>query len=378
MRIAVNALSVVAGGGVTYLNQLFKHLAEIDKKNEYLIITTKKGEEVLDANYKNFRVISFRFPSFSPILRIFWEQLYLGYVLKKNKACILYSPANIGLIFYPFPTVIMIQTVAPFDKGMIKRQNVYYRLKFNTLRLLTTLSVRKAKKVIFITDTARKELSLYYDLKDEKTALVYHGKSELFKPNLDHSLLEEIKREYSLDAFILYVSNIYRYKNFSELIHAFLLIRDQIKPDLKLVLVGQSFDDKYTESLKAIVKSYGMEGRIIFLGHVPYEELPCFYVLCKLFVYPSTCESFGMTLVEAMACGAPVLASNIAPMKEICQDAAIYFDPSDPQDIAEKIQSTLTNNSLIQKLQQLSLKRAGCFSWEETAKETLRVFENCK
>ena len=96
MRIAINALSAVAGGGVTYLNQLFKHLSEIDRGNEYLIITTKKGEKILHTNYKNFQVISFRLPGFSPILRIFWEQLCLWYVLKKNKASILYSPVFIA------------------------------------------------------------------------------------------------------------------------------------------------------------------------------------------------------------------------------------------------------------------------------------------
>ena len=119
MRIAINALSAVAGGGVTYLNQLFKHLSEIDKKNEYLIITTKKGEKILHASYKNFQIVSFQVPSLSTTLRLIWEQLFLWYVLKKNKANILYSPANVGLIFYSFPTVLMIQTVAPFSPEMI-------------------------------------------------------------------------------------------------------------------------------------------------------------------------------------------------------------------------------------------------------------------
>src|SRR3989339_682460 len=111
MRIAVNALSAVAGGGVTYLNQLFKYLSEIDRENEYLIITTKNGEKILHANYKNFQILSFKTPSLSTILRLFWEQSCLWYILKRYKADILYSPANIGLIFYPFPTIIMIQTV---------------------------------------------------------------------------------------------------------------------------------------------------------------------------------------------------------------------------------------------------------------------------
>lgn len=377
MRIAINALSAVAGGGVTYLNQLFKHFSEIDKKNEYLVVTTKKGEEVLDANYKNFRMLSFKIPGCSAIVRIFWEQFYLWFILKKNSADILYSPANISLIIYSFPTVLTIQTVAPFDTEMIAKQSFYYRMKFNTLRWLTALSMKRAMKTIFITDKARKKLIQSYNLENERTATIYHGKSEVFRPNIEQGFLDKIKQKYNLNEFILYVSNIYKYKNFSELIQAFLLIRNQIKSDLKLMLVGQSFDDKYTESLKTLVASNGMASRVIFLGHIPYEELPCFYALCKLFVYPSTCESFGITLVEAMACAAPILSSNIEPMPEICQDAAIYFNPFNPHDIAEKIQAVLGNNELLQNLRQLSINRAACFSWEETAKKTLQVFESC-
>jgi len=375
MNIAINALSAVAGGGVTYLNQLFKYLSEIDRENEYLIITTKEGEKVLHADYKNFCVLSFKIPSLSIIIRLLWEQLYLWYILKKYRADVLYSPANIGLIFQSFPTTVMIQTVAPFDFEMIKKQNIYYWLKFNLLRILTSLSIKKARNVIFISDKAKKELSHYYKLHDSKTFLIYHGKSELFKPDLDSSRLMEIKQKYGLDEFILYVSNIYKYKNFLELILAFSLIKDKINPNLKLVLVGKNFDDQYTESLKTFVINEGMEDRIIFYGHIPYEELPYFYAMCRLFLYPSTCENCPNILIEAMACGAPILASNIEPMPEICHDAAIYFNPFSPQDIAEKIQTVLSNNILLQELKQRSLERVSHFSWEETARKTLRVLE---
>ncbi|MDO8140933.1 MAG: glycosyltransferase family 1 protein [Candidatus Brocadiales bacterium] len=375
MRIAINALSAVAGGGVTYLNQLFKYLSEIDRENEYLIITTKEGEKVLHADYKNFWVLSFKIPSLSIITRLLWEQLYLWYILNKYRADVLYSPANIGLIFQSFPTTVMIQTVAPFDSEMIKKQNIYYRLKFNFLRILTSLSIKKARNIIFISDKAKKELSHYYKLHDSQTFLIYHGKSELFKPDLDSSRLMEIKQKYGLDEFILYVSNIYKYKNFFELIHAFSLIKEQVNAGLKLALVGKNFDDQYTESLKTLVSNEGLEGRVIFFGHVPYEELPYFYAMCRLFLYPSTCENCPNILIEAMACGAPILSSNVEPMPEICQDAAVYFDPFNPQDIAEKIQTVLSNNILLQELKLRSLERVSHFSWEETARKTLRVLE---
>lgn len=378
MHIAINALSAKSGGGVTYLNELFKHLSEIDKKNEYTIVTTNKGEKMLQTDFKNFQVLSFKLPSFSPILRLLWEQICLWYILKKHKIDIIYSPANIGLILFPFPTVLMIQTVAPFSPEMIKKQNLFYKMKFKILRVLTVLSIQKAKKVIFITEKAKKELYMNFHLKEEDTNRIYHGKSNLFKPHLDRNLLRHIKHKYNLSEFILYVSDIYKYKNLFELVQAFSLIKDKINPHLKLVLIGKSFDVKYSKLVKEFILKMGIQEKVNFLGHVPHKELPFLYGLCKVFIYPSTCESFGLPLVEAMACGAPILSSCVEPMPEICQNAAFYFDPFDPKDIAEKLLTVLKDEDILRRLKQLSIKRANYFSWEKTAKETLNVIEQCK
>ena len=128
--------------------------------------------------------------------------------------------------------------------------------------------------------------------------------------------------------------------------------------------------------MKDFIIEHRYEDRIIFLGNVPYEELPFLYSACMIFVYPSTCESFGMTLVEAMACGAPILASNIEPMTEICATAAIYFDPTNPAAIADAIFKTITDKNVISILKINSLTRAKAFPWENTAIRTLKIFEN--
>src|SRR3989337_2732914 len=126
--------------------------------------------------------------------------------------------------------------------------------------------------------------------------------------------------------------------------------------------------------MQDFIREHRYEDRIIFLGNVPYEELPFLYSACMIFVYPSICESFGMTLVEAMACGAPVLASKVEPMMEICADAAMYFDPTNPAAIADVIHKTLLDKNIVSKLKINSLTRAKDFSWENTAMNTLKVF----
>jgi len=128
--------------------------------------------------------------------------------------------------------------------------------------------------------------------------------------------------------------------------------------------------------MMAFIAGQGYEDRIVFLGSIPYEELPYLYSACMMFVYPSTCESFGMTLVEAMACGAPILASEIEPVPEICANAAVYFDPSHPAAMADVIANATMDKNLISALKTNSLKRAEDFSWENTAITTLKVFKS--
>ena len=155
-----------------------------------------------------------------------------------------------------------------------------------------------------------------------------------------------------------------------------MLLKDKIGNDIQLVFAGRCFDEEYYKEMQDFIRVHRYEDRIIFLGNVPYEELPFLYSACMIFVYPSICESFGMTLVEAMACGAPILASKVEPMVEICADAAVYFNPTNPAAIADIILKALKDQNLISQLKINSLKRAKIFSWENTAMNTLKVFES--
>jgi len=241
------------------------------------------------------------------------------------------------------------------------------------------VSIKKAQRVIFPSMKAR-------TLTEKSGTLIHHAEvihhgidKGIFHPGIEDNISLQFKKKYGLDKFILYVSHIQRYKNFFELIKAFVLLKDKIGNDIQLVFAGRCFDEEYYKEMQDFIKEHRYEDRIIFLGNVPYEELPFLYSACMIFVYPSICESFGMTLVEAMACGAPILASDIEPTTEICANAAIYFDPTNPAAIADTIFSTLMNRDLLSRLKTDSLRRSNAFSWENNAMNTLKVFENtCK
>ena len=372
MKIAINTTSAVAGGGVTYLKNLLTYLSKINTNHQYLILTTLKGKEVFYFQHPNFKFLSFRTPSKNSLLRILWEQLNLPFILKKEGVNVLFSPGNVCPLFTQIPNVIMIQNIEPFSNLLSKKRGLRLRL----LKLLTMLSIKKAQRVIFPSMRARNLIETSGTFV-KHAEVIYHGiNKEIFHPHTEEDMSYQCKKKYNLDKFILYVSHIQRYKNFLELIKAFVLLKDKIGNDIQLVFAGGCFDEEYYRKMQDFIREHRYEDRIIFLGNVPYEELPFLYSACMIFVYPSTCESFGMTLVEAMACGAPILTSNIEPMTEICANAAIYFDPTNPAIIADVIFKTIMDKDVISTLKINLLKRSKIFSWENTAIRMLKNFEN--
>lgn len=378
MRIAINTTSAIAGGGVTYIKNLLTYLSKINTNHQYLILTTLKGKDVFYFQHPNFTFLSFRMASRNPLLRILWEQLILPFILAKEGVDVLFSPGNVCPLFSTIPNVVMIQNLAPFDDAIIDAERKIQKYRLTLLKLLTIASIKRAKKVIFISKKALRDMKKL-GLSLQHACLIYHGKNEdLFHSNINEDKKQQVLNKYNLKKFILYVSNIHRYKNFFELIKAFSLICNKIDNEIKLVLVGRCFDDGYYDEMMLFIRKRGLEGRILFLGEVPYDELPFLYASCKLFVYPSTCENCPNILIEAMACGAPILASNIEPMPEICAEAAVYFDPTAPVEMAAVLFKTIMDKNLISTLKINPLSRAKVFSWENTIMKTLRVFESVK
>ena len=376
MKIAINTTSAVSGGGVTYLKNFLNSLVKAETTHQYLILTTVKGKEMFYVKHPNFKFLSFRIPSVCPILRVLWEQFILPLVLKREGVDVLFSPANICPLFYNTPNVIMIQNLEPFNKVATRTGHGLQTYRLRLLRVLTILSIKRARKIIFISRKAIRDMeNLGIPLKHAH--LIYHGKNDsMFHSNVDDEMRRQIVNKYNLNKFILYVSNIYRYKNFFELIKAFSMIHNKIDNEIQLILVGRCFDRDYYNEMTQFIQEKQIEKKILFLGEIPYNELSYIYTSCMLFVYPSTCENCPNILIEAMACGTPIIASNIEPMPEICIDAAIYFDPSNPLEISETILRAITDQALLSALREKSLKRVKNFSWEEATKQTLKVFES--
>jgi glycosyltransferase involved in cell wall biosynthesis len=196
---------------------------------------------------------------------------------------------------------------------------------------------------------------------------VEHGTFKTY----DRESLDRWKRELGLpENFILFVGTREPRKNLKRLLDAYMELPERLKKEFKLVLIGPQGWNK-TESESALRK---MGDHVIVMGYMETPTLGYVYNLATLFVFPSLYEGFGLPPLEAMACGCPVVVSNVSSLPEVCGDAAYYVEPQDPSSIAEGICKVLEDSDTREALISKGIERAGVFSWERTARETLAVF----
>lgn len=368
MRIGINLLSISTGGAEIYVINLIKNLALIDKENQYEVFISKKKRGQFEVEQHNFKFIELSSKLSIPYYRIIWEQFFLPVILKKDKIDVLFSSGNIDILFAHCKTVIAIQTIQPFAVPEMFPSNM--RLYY--LRAMIRLSSKMADKIITVSKTTKNELIKYLGIPSSKIVPIYHGVDT--HPNL--SSKNDTKKEFGIKKYyILSISSVYKFKNYVNLIRGFKILRELYNQDCQLVIVGKFIEADYHLQILRVIDELRLNDEVILLGGIPHHETYPLYSGANLYVFPSYCETFGMTQIEAMACGIPVVTSNISVMPEICGDAAIYFDPSDPRDIAGKMNQVLSNERLRSKLINNGFKRVRQFSWEKSAREHLSVFE---
>lgn len=232
--------------------------------------------------------------------------------------------------------------------------------------------IKKADHIITCSHFTKQEIVDYMHIADEKISVIYHGVNHaLYKPYLQHEL-EETKTKFSLpNKFLLFVGSIEPRKNLLTLLKAYNLLTSNEKGKLPLVLVGFK-GWKNQEIMQEIEKN---QEYIRYLGYVSDNQLAHIYTLATLFVYPSLYEGFGLPPLEAMACGTPVVVSNVASLPEVCGDAALYVEPTDAMDIKNKILAIVNNEKLREELSQKSKAQAALFSWDTSAAMHLELFE---
>lgn len=349
--------------------ELIRNLQQIDKINEYFVFVNQVEDTSCISETSNFKVI--RLPS-SPYP--IWEQWYLPRAAKKLQLDILHCTSNTAPFWGKIPLVLTLHDIIYLEKLNFSSGTWYQRLGNLYRRWNVPQIVPKASGILTVSAYEQKRIQAYFSGEDPtKTIVVHNGVSLHFQP-IPPNLQEEKRKMYGLpENFMLFLGNTDPKKNLKGVLKAMILLeKAQI---LHQPLVMPDFGEDELMSLLDTMEAGNLRSKIHLTGYIPNRDLPAIYSKASLFLYPSLRESFGLPILEAMACGCPVITSNTSSMPEIAGDAAWLIDPFDPKTIAEAIQNLLVNRKSRQKLVERGFSRPPLFSYQRGAGTVLKVYK---
>lgn len=353
----------------TYLKNLLFHLAQIDKTNKYFLFSASWKDRFPAAKIPIFARMKFR------DLRIPVKALnYFWYVWRWPQLDHFFK-TTLDLTHSATPLILPTRgkkIVTVYDLFFMDSPGQAGKEAGKTFFTKAAGALRQADGVIAISSFTRDELVARFDIEANKVRVIPLGLDRKFLEEVAPADLEETKKRYNLpSSFLLFVGAQEPRKNLLRLLEALKIVHLQGR-QIALVLVGPLGQD--SKPLQARAEKLGLAPWISMTGYLPEEEVKRIYRLATVFIFPSLCEGFGLPLIEAMASGVPVAASFTSAIPEVSKDAALYFQPEDPENIAEKIIFLLESNQAREELIAKGKKRALDFSWEKAAAETLEFY----
>ena len=372
MHIAINTLSVIPGktaGGETYLAGLVRGLAAVDGENRYSLLVGDANHARFEVQQANFDCVPVPVSQRSRVARVLYEHLRLPKVAARLGVDVLYCPGNAASNGARCAVVLGVQSM-------------HYRLVPKEVGKLRTLyfgqmlprSARRAEMIIAVSQDIKRALLSVVSIPESKVRVIYEGVETRFQRPSQEEVERELARDGLRPGFLLFVSTLKPYKNADKLIRAAAHLKQAHRVEKPVVIAGRDPLGLVRE-LRALAEGLGIGEQVRFLGGVAHERLPFLYAGADVFVYPSSIETFGLPVLEAMACGTPVVGSNRTSVPEVMGDAGISVDPEDIPVLAEAIHNTLLDRRLREELRRRGLNHARQFSWERAARETIEVFE---
>jgi len=366
-------------GFLTYNTNILKGIIKEEDGNKYYIFINKNIiDYFLIPKADNIRVILVSNLFLSMIPRYLWMQIILPFQIIFKKVDLFFSPMNIMpivLAFFKVKTTLVIHSNLPW---LYPGDVPGGKIKILLQKLFTNLSIKVSEKIIVDSKTAKKELIEVFPNIADKTEMIYLGLNEkIFKIKKDLPINFDNRINIKKENYFLTIASAVSYHCLKELIIGFNHFLLQTKNDTKLLLISKNLNNIYFKEIEELITNLQYKDRVILLDDVDRELIPIIYSNAELYIFPSYCEVFGFTNLEAMLCGTPVLTSKLSAMPEICGQAAIYFDPRDPDDIKEKIISLYSNVKIKNELIEKGFKQAKKYSWDKTCTLTKSTILNC-
>jgi len=357
--IMLRSLSDVGGPG-EYTRSVLNALLRLDRINEYYLFLPDAS---LAERYREF-------PNAHPVVlktrsKMLYDQVLVPRAASRYECDVVINLKHSVPLFTDAPTIFVMHGAdwLAFPQNYYFFDRMYHKVSL-------PLFCRKAERIISVSHDATRIAVEMLNLPPSQVATVYHGFRTDFRRVEDPERLARARTRYKLpERFILYVGRIYPMKNVRGLVEAFAKLRDRVPHSL----VISGIKHYKTEPDFAAIDKYSLHDRVIPTGFVEEEDLPALYSMADAFVLPSLYEGFGIPLLEAMACGCPIVTSTQGSCPEVVDGAGILVNPRDSGDIADGIYKVLSDRELAAELVAKGYKRVAQFSWEKCARETLDV-----
>lgn len=353
-----------------YTKNLIDQLAKIDRQNDYVVFlhTSNAAEFVTDNLHFSTEIVSTAHYSVK-------EQLSLPNLLRKHHFDLVHFPHLNVPVGYRQPYVVTIHDLIMHtfkNRAATTRHSVVYEAKHMAYRAVTRNAALRARKVIVPSQAVKKEIVDFYHLPEERIAVTYEAADDLVYDTVTKQQADRVLDKYGLSRpFVMYVGNVYPHKNIELLIKSLKQLHQQC--GVKLIL--PSARSVFLQRTEDMLEQYGVRDLAILPGFVPDEDLQVLYSQALAYVFPTLSEGFGLPALEAMTAGAPVICSDIPVLREICADAAVYFDPHDSESLIKAVDRLHSNPPARLELIAKGYQRAKQFSWRTMAEQTLVVYE---
>ena len=364
MRVAIDVRKLHDFGIGTYVRNLVRYLARLDQDTEYVLLCGRDDVDLADSLGDNFRAVSQPTPNYS-----LSEQFTVPISLGLSGATLFHAPHYVLPPLPPCRSVVTIHDCIHLKFPEYLPNRMAYGYAWAQIWMAT----RRARRVLTVSEFSKQDIVRYLNVPRDKIVVIPNAIDERFRVQPSEKRMEQVRQRYQLpERFVMYAGNVKPHKNLERLIDAFALVHQRGQGDLGLLVSGSEVS-RYS-TLRRAVHRYGLHHHVRFLGFQSEETLAVLYRLADTFVIPSLYEGFGLSPLEALASGTPVVASNASSLPEVLGDAALFVDPYDPKSIADGISKVLENEDIRADLQHKGYARADRFSWEQSVRRVRDIY----
>jgi glycosyltransferase involved in cell wall biosynthesis len=354
--------------------ELIRNLQKIDQKNEYIIFIKPDEDDACLKESSNFKIVKLE-GGFYPL----WEQIALPRAAAAAGCQLLHCTSNTAPVNTSIPLVVTLHDIiymeSSYGKILSGSGTTYQKFGNAYRRLIVPRVIKKSRKIITVSHFEKNRIGEFFGMKgDSRLTAVYNGVSDYFKPVTDQATLLRVKQKYHLpDHYFFFLGNTDPKKNTRGTLKAYSDFLKQTGSDMRLVMLD--YDRAELDKILVEIGDQSLIDRIVLTGYVVNTDLPAIYSQCDVFLYPSLRESFGIPMLEAMGCGAPVITSTTSSMPEVSGGAGFLVDPFNPTEITAAMIQITGNRDLKNQLIEKGLAQAPKFSWKAMAENVLDIYK---